>query len=488
MSTPPERRKQPLEVDAGHLPMWDRDDLPEPPPFSSRNFFRMVGPGVIMLVASMGGGEWLVGPAMGVQYGMSIFWVVTLSIVLQVIFNLESIRYTAYTGEPVISGIMRLGPGPKVWAPVYALLCGAQLGLPALAAGCASVLFAAVAGHMPEDTDSQVLSYLSYSVMGATVFILLLGRTIERTLEKVSWFMVVLIFGFLLLANVVFVPLASWLESFSGFFRLGAIPGGVDVVLLGALAATAGTGGIGNLAVSNWARDKGYGMGSKVGAIASAFGHQEIKLSSIGKIFPTTQDNLRRWKVWTKYVTADQAWLWGTGAFIGMFLNVNLATGIIPAGTNISEIGAGAYQADYMARLWPSLWSLALLNGFWILFSTHLGNTDMMVRTITDIIWAGSPKARRWRGGSVSAIYYTVLAVFTVWGAFAINWGTAMELFKVAANIAGLILAIGAVQVLRVNSRFLPKALQAPLWRRIALLACAMVYGGMFTIVVWSRV
>ena len=36
-------------------------------------------------------------------------------------------------------------------------------------------------------------------------------------------------------------------------------------------------------------------------------------------------------------------------------------------------------------HLWRGLWVLALLNGFWILFSTHLGNTDLLVRTVTDL-------------------------------------------------------------------------------------------------------
>ena len=476
-------------ADAGLLPAWEQDDLPEPPPFSPGNLFRVIGPGAILLVGSMGGGEWLVGPAIGVQYGMGLFWIATLAIILQVIFNLESIRYTLYTGEPIISGIMRLSPGPKFWAPFWVLLGGAQLGLPALAAGCAAVLFAAFAGHMPQDSDAAALSYVSYGVLGLTVLILLLGRTIERTLEYVSWVMIVVIFGFLLFVNVFFVPASNWARSFAGFFQVGYIPEGIDLVLLGALAATAGSGGLGNLSISNWVRDKGFGMGGKVGAIASAFGQQEIRLSSIGKIFPLSADNLRRWKIWAKYVSADQVWLWGIGAFVGMFLNVNLATGIIPAGSDISQIGAGAYQAEYMARnVWPGFWMLTLLNGFWVLFTTHLGNTDLFMRTVTDIIWAASPKARRWRGGNVSAIYYTGLTVFTVWGAFAINWGTAMELFKVAANIAGLILAIGSVQILRVNTRFLPNELQPPLWRKIAMVVIALVYSGMFVVVVRSQI
>ena len=120
--------------------------------------------------------------------------------------------------------------------------------------------------------------------MAATIVILLLGRTIERTLEWVSWVMIVLIFSFLLVVNFFFVSTETWITSVSGFFNFGYIPEDIDLVLLGALAATAGSGGFGNLAISNLFRDKGFGMGGAVGAIAGAFGHQEVKLSGIGKI------------------------------------------------------------------------------------------------------------------------------------------------------------------------------------------------------------
>jgi hypothetical protein len=308
-------------------------------------------------------------------------------------------------------------------------------------------------------------------------------------LEYASWAMLAYIFIFLLAVNIFFVPLSNWWATLAGFFKFGQIPAGVDMLLLGALAATAGQGGLGNLTITNWVRDKGFGMGGKVGAIPSAFGAKEVKLSHVGKVFPTTPENMRRWKLWWKYLEADQIWLWATGCFVGMFLNVNLATAIIPHGTDISTVGAGAFQAQYMAEhLWTGFWFLALLNGFWILYSTHMGNTDIVVRTITDIIWVASPKARAWRGGDIRKIYYALLFGFTVWGMIAVNWADAMSLFKIIANIAGLVLAIAAIQVLRVNTRLLPAELQPPLWRKIALIACSVFYGVIFTLVAWSLI
>ena len=232
--------------------------------------------------------------------------------------------------------------------------------------------------------------------MACVLLLLLFGGTIERMLEYVSWAMIAYIFTFLITVNIAFVPLDHSLQTAGGFFQFGHLAPDVNLLLLATLATTAGSGGIGNLAITNWIRDKGMGMGSTVGAISSAVGSRHVQLSHVGKVFPVTPENLRRWRLWWKYVTADQVWLWGLGCFVGMFLNVNLATAIIPAGTDLDKVGAGAFQAQYMRdHLWSGLWFLGLLNGFWILLSTHLGNTDVLVRVVTDTLWTASRRVRR---------------------------------------------------------------------------------------------
>lgn len=471
----------------GCLPTWEVDDLPDPLPYSLRNALRTIGPGAILLAASIGGGEWLIGPAIVVQYGSNILWIATVAIVLQLLFNLEAIRYTLYTGEPILTGILRLRPGPAWWATVYILLAFAQLGVPALAAGCASVLFSSVMGRLPMETDSQSLLWITYGVIVFGVVILSCGKTVERTLERVSWFMIVFIMVFLTVVNLVFVPAAHWYKTLSGFFSVGTIPAGMDLMLLATFAATAGSGGLGNLVISNWVRDKGFGMGGKVGAIGGAFATHHPELAHIGKIFPLTDENRRRWRTWWQYVSLDQIWLWGLGCFLGMYLNVNLASYLVPATTDLTKIGAGAYQAQYMAeKLWSGFWFLALLNGFWILFSTHLGNTDALVRTITDILWVSNSGIRSWRRGRSSVLYYSLLAVFTVWGMITVNWGTAIQLFKILGVLAGPVLVLGAIQILRINTTLLPRELRPSWWRRAALILCAIFYGILSLATVWS--
>jgi hypothetical protein len=87
-----------------------------------------------------------------------------------------------------------------------------------------------------------------------------------------------------------------------------------------------------------------------------------------------------------------------------------------------------------------------------------------------------SGKVRGWRGGRVQWVYYSMLATFTIWAFVAVGIASPMTLFKVLANVAGLVLAIAGVQIFWVNRRFLPRALRPPLWREALLLACAAFY------------
>lgn len=472
-------------VDHGGLPAWESADLPEPLPFNARNAMRTIGPGAVLLVASIGGGEWIVGPLVVVDYGAGILWIATAAIILQSLLNLEGCRYTLATGEPILTGIMRLSPGPMTWALVYGMLAVAQLSVPALGKGCASVLFAAFAGRLPDEAggDDFVITIIASGVIIGAVVLLLSGKSIERVLERFSWVMVVFIFSFLILVNFLFVPADVWTANLTGFVVPHALPPGLDVALICSFAATAGSGGLGNLVITNWFRDKGFGMGSRVGHIGG-LADQDAQLRSVGCIFPDSTENASRWRSWWKYAMLDQTLLWGGGCFLGMLLNVNLASAIVPDGAEVSGFAAGTFQAKYMAEhAWSGFWVLMLINGFWILFSTHLGNTDTLVRTLCDIGWSGIPAIRRW---SISRVYAVTLLVLTVWGLISIHLGNVLDLFKILGMVASPVMALAAVQILRVNRRFLPAAAQPPLWRRIALATCALVYGLITAVVVWD--
>lgn len=473
-------------IDHGCLPAWDRADLPEPLPFGLFNLFRTIGPGAILLAAAIGGGEWIAGPMATIKFGRGILWIATVAVILQTIFNLEAIRYTLYTGEPIFTGFMRLRPGKYFWSWFYILIGVAQLATPALAAGCGAVLFAAIMGRLPlSEADTQLKHWISTGVILFTVVLLLSGKSIERMLERLSWGMIIFIFSFLILVNFLFVPAPDFQKTVLGFIGLQPMSSNIDIVLLATFAATAGSGGLGNLAISNWFRDKGFGMGAHSGAIGSALTGDHSTVKPIGTTFPLTPENLRRWRTWWRYTILDQVALWAFGCILGMFLNVNLAATLIPPDVQLKGMEAGTFQAEYMSKtLWSGFWYLALLNGFWILFSTHLGNTDVLIRTISDVSSVAFPTARKW---PVSKMYAVLLFLLTCWAVYAVRLGSVLALFEVLGVVACPIMAIASLQILRVNTRFLPPELRPALWRRIGLVACSLAYGGFTVALIYNR-
>jgi hypothetical protein len=92
--------KKEMAIDGGCGPAFQVEDLPEPPrDLTPRKLFAMLGPAVIALGGTIGGGEWLVGPSLFVKWGLALLWITTISALLQVFLNLEMTRYTLYTGD-----------------------------------------------------------------------------------------------------------------------------------------------------------------------------------------------------------------------------------------------------------------------------------------------------------------------------------------------------------------------------------------------------
>ena len=119
---PGESSSRKLQVGSTAIPPWNVAELPEPPRFQARHFFAMIGPAIIAGGSAIGGGEWLMGPTVTARYGGALLWLATVSILCQVVYNIEISRYTLYTGEPIFTGKFRTLPGPMFWLGIYLLL------------------------------------------------------------------------------------------------------------------------------------------------------------------------------------------------------------------------------------------------------------------------------------------------------------------------------------------------------------------------------
>jgi hypothetical protein len=83
----------------------------------------VLGPSIIALGVAIGSGEWLLGPLNVGTYGFKgIGWVILVSILLQVFYNVELARFTIATGEPPIVAFGRVPPGFSVGSSGAVLL------------------------------------------------------------------------------------------------------------------------------------------------------------------------------------------------------------------------------------------------------------------------------------------------------------------------------------------------------------------------------
>jgi hypothetical protein len=465
------------------LPAWRQDDLPHPPAFGILNVVRVIGPAAILLGISLGAGDWLLGPAVIVRYGPALFWICTLSVLLQALLNTEMARYTLATGEPVFTGFMRTRPGMRFWAWTYSGLHLAQTGWPGWALAGGSALAALLLGRVPRDEDRVVVLGLGYVLFLGAVGILLLGEAVHRLVERAEWLMMLWMVLFLLAVGVSLVPGLVWKQIAAGF--VGPLVDGrwlpadvrwrdVDWALIAAFAAYSGAGGTINATLTHWMRDKGFGMAGTVGITPTVIGGQKIPLAREGAVFPPTADNLAKWKQWWRYLRADFWYLGTAGCLIGMALPAVLTLHFLTPGSEMGGPGAAAVLPRALGeRYGLTLWLLALLTALWIFFSTQLGIIEGFARSVTDILWAGGA-ARR--AGGAGGLYYAVLSVFAVAGCLAMTAGEPLTLILIGANVAAFNLAVLAFHTLWLNRALLPPELRPALWREVAVAVCGLFF------------
>ena len=492
-STSDPRAPPPPEARSG-LDPFETAELPAPPRPRGLSWIGVVGPGVIVLGASIGSGEFLLGPAAFVQYGLVLLWVTLVAVFLQTVFNTELMRWTMATGEPAVTGFMRTRPSAPFWAWFYALLYFLQVGWPGWAGAAAGAVFFLIFRDLAGPDQAQLVYLIGVGTFVLCVAILLFGKRIERTLEILNWVLVAAIIGGFLILAAIFVSSDTWVAAGAGLvgydpaagsFRF--IPEGVDWFLIGAFAAYSGAGGVINLTLSNWARDKGYGMGGRAGFIPAAVGGERTQLATTGYTFDATPEAMERWKGWWRIVRADQWVVYFVGAMLGMILPAVLYVTFIEGGTDIRGLSVAAALANAMATREGAIFGGAIaLMGVWVLFKTQLDIIEGMTRSITDILWTGSRRVRRVRGGDVRFVYYTVLGLLALWGIAALALAQPIFLLQLGANMAGIVFVVSSLHLLYINTRLLPPEIRPPLWRRAALVAMSLFYGAFVVLWLWS--
>ncbi|MGH2695069.1 MAG: Nramp family divalent metal transporter, partial [Actinomycetota bacterium] len=439
-----------------------------------------IGPSLIALGVSIGSGEWLLGPlAVGTQGFDGILWVVLVSAILQVFYNYEISRYVMATGEVPVVGFGRTPPGAFLWIPLALLIFFFAFIWGGWASAAGQGVFVLITGDIPGDADLQETRLLAIGLIAVIFVITLLARRISRALELTNWFLVGSVLTFLLLVDIFIVPAETWWDGFSAFFKFQRPPEGTDATLLGGLAGfTALASGL-NWYLMNHYRDKGYGMGHRIGFIAGLRGERK-EVAATGATFPDDERNTALWKRWTRFLTLD---LWGVfflAALLGMLLPTILmarmveVTGRQPTDANVATFIAEALQQEQG----DFLFYVALIIGVFILFSTQLGIFEALVRNMTDAVNA-SPRLHRAVGRDPRRFYYPFMFLLAVVISIVLHLELSTDLILISANMSNLGAMIFPFIMIYLNAK-LPRAARPSGWRNVILLVNVVFFGFFF--------
>jgi hypothetical protein len=247
--------------------------------------------------AGISSGEYVIWPFITSQIGLVFAWAAVVGVLTQYFLNMEIERYTLATGETAITGFVRMWR----WWGLVMVFCAI---LPNLWPGWATSSITALSFALGLGEGWIVpLTIALLIFIGVT---LTSSPVVYRTVEKIEFFKVGAVILFLVIAIVFAIEAAAWGDLATSVARAELLPV-TDVVsaevLLGALAF-AGAGGTNNLVQSNWIRDKGLGMGAYAPKIVSPLtGEEEADPAGNAYVFPTTDENLARWKQWWRSPT-----------------------------------------------------------------------------------------------------------------------------------------------------------------------------------------
>ncbi len=485
--------------DPGCLPAWERGQLPAPPARVRLRGWALLaavlGPGLVMAGSSIGTGEWVMGPLSAAKYMQgtgALLWVVVASIAAQAVLNTEVMRYTLCTGEPIFTGFMRSRPGPRFWLGFY-LLVDCMSWWPALSGLAAQILLAAIFGFGdPRGQDPEVVKFTASTILLACVGLLLFGGKVYNTLEWVLSGKVFFTLFFLVIVDLLFVEPATWATITGGFFNPFFVPKEIDWALVTALAGFAGVGGMGNCLASNFVREKGWGMGARVGAIPSIFGARQLTLSHLGTACGDDAETASRFRGWWRRAQADQYGIWAVGSLVAMLLPCLLGAQFLKDDyvSGGSQWEAAATMARNFGAATAPFWGiLCLVIGFIILFPGQFGAMDGIARRWCDALWSGSRHARMLRTDRIRWVYYSFVGLYACFGLYLINviGLSPPKMMIVSANMANLAMTATIFHTLYVNRRFLPEGLRPSPAKQVALIAAGLFFVVMFALVTQQK-
>ena len=456
-------------------------------PHRSLSFWRMTGPGAVLVGLSIGAGEIVLWPWITAKFGAVMVWAAALGVFLQLWVNIEIGRWAIVTGEAPYTGFARVWMGF-----IYALLFVGfvTLFLPGWARISGAALKALLFGP-----DGPGPDWMWTGLTFVSVALVLFGpKVMYRAVERITIGLVVFMTLGLIFVAFQVGTLDAVGEMARGLVNFGHIELDDEFPFSRFFGAVvfAGAGGAGNLWYAFYLRDKGIGMGARMPTLRNPLRGGADTETPTGYTYPDTEPNRRAFKDWLRWVVFDQTlYFWLLNSFT-MFLFMFGALCVLrPLGLVPTE---GRIIWDESLILGESLGSfgryLYLVIGMAALFSTQLVAVDGGAR-----VWAYIVRSCFRFGRRVDqARLYLPFAVGFMLAGTASTWFferyavTGLGFIFNAALLGGFSMAMYVPLMLYLNLRYLPVSARPGPVCIVMMLVASGVYGSFAVYSLWTAI
>lgn len=449
-------------------------------PEFKESFWKNLGPSLVTLGLGIGGGEYILWPFLAVQYGFGMLWGALLGITLQLFLILEISRYTVVKGESIIHGFARIHKYLPYWI-IFSTLIG--FGWPGFAA-TASILLSSLFGIPSE--YSRFISILILLFCGG---LLLLGKNVYEKIELLQKIIVPVSFVVLLFLFAYYFKADTFIHALTGLIGNGNtykfFPEGLQfAVFLGAFAYS-GSGGNFLLGQSFYVIEKGLGHakhGEKI--VLTEMQKDELSQKKQEIISSEDQQSMQNFKALRSFQWKEGITLfWGLG-FFTIFLLMYVASSALSAEGIISKdfsflIVESRSISTHIGTLFGILF---LMIGAFAMFSVQLGAFDIMGRFTAQTLHIQAKN--NGKVVNLGKAYSNAVLVQMLFGIviFLIGFSEPLWLVVTGAVINAFAMAILAILVLILNTRFLPKSYTPSLFIRLIILGAGILYLVLFFI------
>ncbi|OGZ63250.1 MAG: hypothetical protein A3C58_01745 [Candidatus Staskawiczbacteria bacterium RIFCSPHIGHO2_02_FULL_34_10] len=451
-----------------NYPELEIKTLHKPPHWS-----KALGVGIVVMGLAIGTGELILWPHLTTKYGPQLLWAALMGITFQYFINQEVARHAIATGESFFTSSSRVF---KWFAPFWLLSAILLYIWPGWASATGTIL-------------QELFGFGNYLIWAVASLLLVLiftfsGRIAYNLLEKSLKITVPIFCTLLLINSFLTLSLSNIKDALKGMFNFGYLPEGIDVpVLIGAIVF-AGAGGLLNLCISLWYRDKQAGMGKYVGRIINPITGKIESVSFKGYVFHPNKENMVHWKEWMKFIRLDQGiifWLLGLITLVLLSLNayaVLTPRGILPEGLSVAVV-----QAHIFGEHWGRFgFNSFLIMSFLMLFSVMWTIIDAFSRIVSDILYVNSHTGpfKKYLANleniPISRLYYALVVIIILTSSLLLPLQQPLTLLTISAVLGGLVMAVYTPVLIYLNNFRLPKPLRPNIITNFMMCMASLFY------------